>query len=61
VSDAKNRGSFVSIVTRHGLDDRGSISDGGGDFVFSSLPRSGRLWGLPVLLFTGYRGLFSLG
>jgi hypothetical protein len=45
---------------RYGLDDRGSITGRGTDFV-TSPPRPGRLWGPPRPLTNEYRGLLSRG
>jgi hypothetical protein len=39
------------------LDDRDSIPGRWNDGIFSSPPRSGRLWSIPNLLSNGYRGL----
>jgi hypothetical protein len=49
-----SRNSSVGTVTGCGLDDRGSIPDGGWEFFFSP-PRPDRLWGPPSLLSNGYR------
>jgi hypothetical protein len=53
-------GSSVSIVFGYGLDDR-SIDprQRRNDFSCSLCPD--RLWGLPSLLYSGYRGLFPRG
>jgi hypothetical protein len=54
------RVSSGSIVSDYGLDDRGSIPGGGkGFFLYPLCPD--RLWGPPILLYNGYRGVLSPG
>jgi len=50
-------GSSVDIVTDYRLDDQGSRVHGGWEF-FSLPPCPERLWGPPILLSSGYQGLF---
>jgi hypothetical protein len=58
--DNVGRDSVVGIANSYGLDDRGvGVRVPVGPRIFSSPRRLDRLWGLPNLLFNGYRWLFS--
>jgi hypothetical protein len=55
-AEVRSRGSSVGITTGYGLDGRGSIPGRGKGFV-SSPQGPDRLWDLPSLLSSVYRGL----
>jgi hypothetical protein len=55
--NTRSRDSSVGIATSYGIEGLGSISSRGNRFFFSSHSPD-RLWGPPILVSTGYWGLF---